>query len=284
MRIARYKIGSDTRLGLVSGNGLIDLTSRLDDSPSDSVDLMARWPDIQGQLANLAEEASDHELDAVKLLAPVKRPGKILGIGMNYADHAREIGQDLPTAQLWFSKESSSINGPCDHVEMPVDSTHLDYEAEMVCVIGRKIRHADSEEAAKAIFGYCVGNDVSVRDRQFHTSQFLLGKCGDTHAPVGPWITTADDVDVSDLEIMSLVNGEIRQRSRTSELVYNCVQMVEHLSRVLTLQPGDLLFTGTPAGVGMASNPPRWLIPGDIVRVEISGLGAIENRVADPAF
>ena len=280
MKIARYKIGSESRLGLVSGDGVIDLTSRLDNSPSDSIDLMTRWPDIKGQLADWAQDAADHQLGAVQLLAPVARPGKIVGIGMNYADHAREIGQDLPTSQLWFSKENSSINGPFDDVEMPVDSAHLDYEAEMVCVIGRKVRHADGEEAAKAIFGYCVGNDVSVRDRQFHTSQVLLGKCGDTHAPVGPWITTADEIDVSNLEIMSVVNGEIRQRSRTCELVYNCVQMVEHLSRVLTLHPGDLIFTGTPAGVGMASNPPRWLVPGDIVRVEISGLGAIENRVA----
>lgn len=280
MKIARYRMESSPRLGIIVDDGIIDLTSRLADEPSDSVALMPEWINFRGQLEELLSHRPDHPLSAVQLLSPVRQPRKILGIGMNYADHARELGQDLPTTQLWFSKESSSINGPFDPVEMPVDSIQLDYEAELVCVIGRKTRHASGPEAAEAIFGYCVGNDVSVRDRQFLTSQFLLGKCGDTHAPVGPWITTADQIDVTDLEISSSVNGEVRQSSRTSQLVYNCVQMIEHVSRVLTLEPGDLLFTGTPAGVGMASDPPKWLVPGDIVRVEISGLGAIENKIA----
>lgn len=280
MKIARYKLTGAPRLGLIVDDGVVDLTGRLAGEPSDSIMLMQEWASLREQVEALAPMTPDHQLSAVSLLTPVTQPRKILGIGMNYADHAREIGQDLPTAQLWFSKESSSINGPFDVLEMPVDSIQLDYEAELVCVIGRKVRHADSQAAANAIFGYCVGNDVSVRDRQFLTSQFLLGKCGDTHAPVGPWITTADAIDVSDLEIASSVNGELRQSSRTSQLVYNCIDMIEHVSRVLTLEPGDLLFTGTPAGVGMASDPPKWLIPGDVVRVEIAGLGAIENRVA----
>lgn len=271
---------SSPRLGMIVDDGIIDLTGRLAGEPSDSIALMAEWTTLHGELEEQISHTPDYQLSAVQLLAPVQQPRKILGIGMNYADHAREIGQNLPTTQLWFSKESSSINGPYDPVEMPVDSIQLDYEAELVCVIGRKTRHASGPEAAKAIFGYCVGNDVSVRDRQFHTSQFLLGKCGDTHAPIGPWITTADEIDVTDLEITSSVNGEIRQSSRTSQLVYNCIDMIEHVSQVLTLEPGDLLFTGTPAGVGMASDPPKWLVPGDVVRVGISGLGTIENRIA----
>ncbi|GAA0334416.1 hypothetical protein GCM10009087_50890 [Sphingomonas oligophenolica] len=279
MHIARFSDGDDTRLGLKVADGLVDLTARLEGAPRDTVDLMSLWPDLALDLAALAAFPADHALTGVQLLAPVRRPHKILGIGMNYADHAREMGLELPTSQFWFSKQSSALNDPFGDVEMPVGSIELDYEAELVCVIGRHVRNADATGAREAIFGYCVGNDVSVRDRQTETSQVMLGKCGDTHAPVGPWITTADAIDVADIAIRTWVNGDLRQNSRTREIIYDCVRMIEHLSRVMTLEPGDLLFTGSPYGVGKGFSPPRWLQPGDRVRVEIEGLGAIENKI-----
>jgi 2-keto-4-pentenoate hydratase/2-oxohepta-3-ene-1,7-dioic acid hydratase in catechol pathway len=148
-------------------------------------------------------------------------------------------------------------------------------------VIGRRCRHVSREEARTVIFGYCVGNDVTVRDWQFKTSQFVLGKSFDTHAPIGPWIVTADAIDPHNLEIRSYVNGEERQHSNTRHFIFDCYAMVEHLSKAMTLEPGDLIFTGTPSGVGAVMKPPKFLAAGDVVRVEIDGIGAIENHVVN---
>jgi 2-keto-4-pentenoate hydratase/2-oxohepta-3-ene-1,7-dioic acid hydratase in catechol pathway len=164
-------------------------------------------------------------------------------------------------------------------VQLPRVSTSLDYEAELVFVIGKKCRHVSRDQAAAVIFGYCIGNDVSVRDWQFKTSQFILGKSFDTHAPIGPWIVTPEAIDPHNLDIRCLVNGDERQSSNTRHFIFDCYAMVEHLSKVMTLEPGDLIFTGTPAGVGAARKPPLWLREGDVVRIEIEGIGAIENRI-----
>jgi 2-keto-4-pentenoate hydratase/2-oxohepta-3-ene-1,7-dioic acid hydratase in catechol pathway len=176
----------------------------------------------------------------------------------------------------------TAANGPFDAIEFPAVSQDLDYEAELVVVIGKRCRNVPQARVAEAIFGYCVGNDVSVRDWQKRTPQWTIGKSFDTHAPFGPWITTADEVNTSSLGIRSFVNGEQRQSSNTSQMLFDCAAQIEHLSQAMTLEPGDLIYTGTPAGVGMAHNPPVYLKPGDVVRVEIDGLGAIENRV-EPA-
>jgi len=182
---------------------------------------------------------------------------------------------------MWFSMPGTAVNGPYDAIERPVVSDKLDYEAELVVVIGRRVRHATRGSAMKSVFGYCVGNDVSVRDWQNRTSQVTLGKSFDTHAPFGPWITTADCIDVSDLKISCLVNGEKRQNSRTRYMIFDVADQIVHLSKAMTLEPGDLIFTGTPAGVAAVMKPPRWLRPGDVVRIEIENLGHIENRVVE---
>jgi 2-keto-4-pentenoate hydratase/2-oxohepta-3-ene-1,7-dioic acid hydratase in catechol pathway len=210
----------------------------------------------------------------------VPRPGKILGIGLNYADHVAESGMATPADQLWFAMMNTAANGPYAPIDLPRVSEQLDYEAEMVFVIGKRCRHVSREQAREAIFGYCVGNDVSVRDWQLRTSQFVLGKSFDGHAPFGPWLVTPDELgNPHELGIRCFVNDEKRQDSNTRELIFDCYQQVEHLSKVMTLEPGDVIFSGTPGGVGVGFKPPRWLREGDRVRVEIDGLGAIENIV-----
>lgn len=200
-----------------------------------------------------------------------------MGIGLNYADHIKESGQETPHHQVWFTKAVTAINGPFDRIEIPRASPMVDYEAELVVVVGKRCRHVPKESAAEVVFGYCVGNDVSVRDWQLRTPQWVLGKSFDTHAPIGPWIVTADEVgDPHTMGIRCFVNGERRQNSNTENLVFNVYDQIAHLSEAMTLEPGDLIFTGTPGGVGGAMRPPKFLKAGDKVRVEIDRIGAIE--------
>lgn len=279
MKLARYSIGSTQSLALVDGDGVFDIPRHVKGAPATMLALMEKWADYKQAVAGLAKGKPDHRLADVKLLAPVERPGKIMAIGLNYADHAKETGLAIPTEQLYFSKATTSLNGPFDTIELPKVSEHLDYEVELVAVIGKRCRHVSRADAPSVIFGYCVGNDVSVRDWQVKTSQFTIGKSFDTHAPIGPWIVTGDSIDPHKLAIKCEVNGETRQSSNTNQLVFDCYAMVEFLSKAMTLEPGDLLFTGTPAGVGLAMKPPHWLKKGDVVRSTIEGIGVIENTV-----
>jgi len=211
-------------------------------------------------------------------------PGKVFAIGLNYADHIEESRMETPEHQVWFTKAVTSVTGPYAPVQIPKVSAFVDYEAELVAVIGKGGKHIPAERAAEHIFGYAVGNDVTERFWQHRTAQWSLGKSFDTHAPFGPWITTADAVaDVHDLGIRCLVNGQARQNSNTRHLVFNVFQQIEHLSQAMTLEPGDVIFTGTPGGIGAAMNPRQFLKAGDVVRCEIDGLGHIENTLAPEA-
>lgn len=276
MKLCTFKTpGGLVGVGIVSGEGIIRVADHLSAAPRDMAGLIGEWQLWQEPLQRLAQlQKADFALDEVTLLAPVPRPGKILGIGLNYADHVAESGMATPADQLWFAMMNTAANGPYAPIDLPWVSEQLDYEAEMVFVIGKRCRHVSREQAREAIFGYCVGNDVSVRDWQLRTSQFVLGKSFDGHAPFGPWLVTPDE-----LGIRCFVNDEKRQDSNTRELIFDCYQQVEHLSKVMTLEPGDVIFSGTPGGVGVGFKPPRWLREGDRVRVEIDGLGAIENIV-----
>jgi 2-keto-4-pentenoate hydratase/2-oxohepta-3-ene-1,7-dioic acid hydratase in catechol pathway len=278
MKLARFDIGNGPEIGIVS-DGIIRIAPLLPDAPRELLNLVTDWTIWGPRLAALATRAPDLGINDVKLLAPIPRPGKVLGIGLNYADHIAESGLDKPMEQMWFSKPATAIAGPHDPIRLPRVSEQLDYEAELVAVIGKRCRYATEAEARAAIFGYCVGNDVSVRDWQFKTSQFMLGKSFDSHAPHGPWIVTSDEIDPLKLNIFCRVNGETRQSSNTSHLIFDPVAQVQYLSQVMTLEPGDLLFTGTPGGVGAGFKPPRWLRAGDIVETEISGIGMISNHV-----
>jgi 2-keto-4-pentenoate hydratase/2-oxohepta-3-ene-1,7-dioic acid hydratase in catechol pathway len=279
MKLASFSRATQSGLGLVVADGIIEIARHLPTVPRTMIGLMAAWDDLAGPLAGIAHAPADFALADVTLLAPVPRPGKIMGIGLNYADHAAEAKMDIPTEQLWFCKAVTSVSDPYGFIEAPKVSTALDYEAELVFVIGKRCRHVSRKDARSVIFGYCAGNDVSVRDWQFKTSQFNLGKSFDTHAPFGPWIVTSDEMDPHELGIRCFVNSEQRQNSNTRHLIFNCYDQVALLSQAMTLEPGDVFFTGTPAGVGAVMKPPRWLKDGDIVRVEIDGIGAIQNTV-----
>jgi 2-keto-4-pentenoate hydratase/2-oxohepta-3-ene-1,7-dioic acid hydratase in catechol pathway len=279
MKLATFEAGGAPQLGAVTGDRIVPLNGAAPRLPSDMAGLIAAWPKIEAEVRAIAAAgAGALPLDQVRLLAPIRRPGKIMAIGLNYADHIAESNMATPEHQVWFSKAPTASNGPYDPIQVPKVSQTLDYEAELVAVIGQGGRHISREAAAGAIFGYCCGNDATERAWQHRTPQWVLGKSFDTHAPFGPWITTADEVsDPHALSIRCLVNGEVRQNSNTSHLVFDIWAQVEQLSQAMTLEPGDLIFTGTPGGVGAAMKPMQFLKPGDRVRVEIEGLGALDN-------
>lgn len=279
MQLATFSVDGVKRLGLVVAERVVDIARHIEGAPGDMLGLIAQWPKLRPRLAALATQQGDYALREVTLHAPLPRVGKIFAIGLNYADHCAEASLAVPTEQTWFSKAPSSLNGPYEPIDLPAVSEQLDYECEMVAVIGKRCRNVPAARAAEVIFGYAVGDDVSVRDWQLRTSQWVLGKSFDTHAPIGPWITTADSVDPHTLDIRSLVNGEVRQSSNTKNLIFNVFAQVACLTQAVTLEPGDVLFTGTCGGVGAAFKPPKWLKLGDRVRIEIEKLGAIENVV-----
>jgi 2-keto-4-pentenoate hydratase/2-oxohepta-3-ene-1,7-dioic acid hydratase in catechol pathway len=220
----------------------------------------------------------------VRLEAPIARPPKFLAVGLNYADHVAEAGLETPAHPTIFNKQSTCVTGPGGGVHLPRASHVLDYEGELGFVIGQRCRHVSREDAADVIAGYLIVNDVSVRDWQLRVPTWTMGKSFDTHGPIGPWIVTSDELrDPHQARLRTWVNGELRQDSNTKELIFDCFQLVEHLSTAFTLEPGDVVATGTPSGVGIASKPPRLLEVGDVMRVEIEGIGALENSVvAEP--
>ena len=276
MKLVTFDSASGLHTGAVVGDAVVDLTSA--GLPAGMIELIANWSSLAGQAQRIVETRKpEFKLSQIHLRAPVPNPQKILAIGLNYADHIAESGQPKPEKQIWFSKLPNSVNGPYDPIELPKASSAIDYEAELVVVIGKRCRHVSKADAAGVVFGYAAGNDVSVRDWQFHTAQWIVGKSFDTHAPVGPWIVTSDELgDPHTLGIRCLVNGELRQNSNTGNLVFNVYDQIAYLSQAMTLLPGDMIFTGTPGGVGMAMKPPSFLKAGDVVRVEIDRIGALE--------
>ncbi|UPT63018.1 MAG: fumarylacetoacetate hydrolase family protein [Hyphomonadaceae bacterium JAD_PAG50586_4] len=245
------------------------------------IDLIRDWHAHRPGLEAKAAAGGGVLLSSVKLEAPVRRPGKIFAIGLNYADHIAESKAETPPNQVWFTKAQTSINGPHDPILIAKTGPFVDYEVELVAVIGKGGRSISKADAYRHVFGYCVGNDVTERVWQHRTPQWSLGKSFDTHAPIGPWITTADEIaDPHALGLRCFVNGEKRQESNSKHLVFNIWDQIEHLSQAMTLEPGDLIFTGTPGGVGVAMDPRQFLKPGDMVRCEVDGLGHIEGVLA----
>jgi 2-keto-4-pentenoate hydratase/2-oxohepta-3-ene-1,7-dioic acid hydratase in catechol pathway len=282
MKLARYTHGGVTRIGKVVGDRVVDLSGVA--GVTDSMrQVLTDLPALRAALEAASEP--DFALAAVTLEAPITDPQKYLAIGMNYEAHAKEAeegGVPRPTSQLWFNKQVSCITGPYSPVDSPKVSDKLDYEAEMGVVIGTRCRHVAAADARKVIAGYLVTNDVTARDWQFRTPTFTLGKSFDTHGPIGPWITTDDEVaDPHDLTMTLHLNGEERQRTSTGDMIYNIYDQIAYLSTVMTLEPGDLIATGTPANVGISTG--TFMKPGDVVRVEIDGLGYIENPIVAEA-
>jgi 2-keto-4-pentenoate hydratase/2-oxohepta-3-ene-1,7-dioic acid hydratase in catechol pathway len=218
----------------------------------------------------------------VHLEAPIARPPKFLAVGLNYADHVAESGLETPKHPMIFNKQSTCVTGPTDPIHVPRASHVVDYEGELGFVIGRRARHVSQDDAADYIAGYLVVDDATVRDWQFQTPTWTMGKSFDTHGPIGPWIVTADEIgDPHQLRLRTFVNDELRQESNTKQLIFNCFKLVEHLSTAFTLEPGDIIATGTPSGIGIVQKPPKLLKAGDVVRIEIEGIGKIENPVID---
>ncbi|MCB1396454.1 MAG: fumarylacetoacetate hydrolase family protein [Rhodobacter sp.] len=288
MRLIRFsRNDGPAQLGLLIDDKAVALADLVSDAPADARSAIAGWDALAPRLAAADASGKGTPLAEVKLLSPLDGTEKMMAIGLNYADHieeARGEGLTIPTEQVWFSKQANSLAGPFDGIELPKVSDKLDYEVELVAIIGKGGRHISAADAPAHIFGYAVGNDVSVRDWQTKTPQWVLGKSFDTHGPIGPAIVTADELgDPHGLSIKSFVNGELRQNSNTKHLVFNVWKQIEELSKVMTLKPGDVIFTGTPGGVGLAFRPPRFLKVGDVVRCEIDKLGAIENTVVAEA-
>lgn len=282
MRLVRYMGYGAPRIGAAVGDGIVDLVAA-----------GSRWNSIQSiieagpsAIEQLQKMAIGVEpavaLAEAQILAPIERPGKYLAIGMNYGKHLEEadkLGVARSKHQVWFNKQTSCISGPYDPID-PGVTEKLDYEVEHGVVIGKTAKNVSEADAADYVFGYFVANDVSARDWQFHSPTFTMGKSFDTHGPIGPWIVTADEIpDPHSLELRCLVNGLIRQRNVTSGMIANIWQQISYLSTAFTLDPGDLIATGTPEGVGIGMDPPVFLKPGDVVRCEIDQIGAIQNRV-----
>lgn len=273
MRLVSYTKDGETRVGIVDGRHI--LATRY----QDMIDLIRAGPAALDTLHD--SDGESFAADGPERIAPLPSPGKLLFCGLNYASHQQENpAATLPVTPFFFAKLPSAVVGPAATILMPESSTALDYEVELAVVIGRRARHLQAATALDHVFGYTIVNDVSARDIQFTDNQITLGKGYDTFCPMGPELVTADELqDISNLSLSSSVNGERRQSESTSGQLFSVPFLLEFLTRYITLEPGDVLSTGTPAGVGHFMNPPRYLKPGDLVEVSIEGIGTLSNRV-----
>jgi 2-keto-4-pentenoate hydratase/2-oxohepta-3-ene-1,7-dioic acid hydratase in catechol pathway len=268
MKLVRYAAGGEDGIGILTDDGVLPTAHT-------------------GMLALIASGERPQPLPAARplteyrLLAPVPRPGKIFGSGINYASHKDENpGAVMPDEPGFFSKFPSSVVGPGDAIRLPAEDSQVDYEVELAVVIGRAGRDIPADSALDHVFGYTVVNDVSGRDIQFRPHQMPLGKGCDTFCPMGPVLLTADAVpDPAALRVSSRVNGEPRQDAPTSQMLFTVPALIAHASRHITLEPGDVIATGTPAGCGTFREPPLWLRPGDVVEVEVDAIGVLRNPV-----
>lgn len=274
MKWVNVKLDGRTRAGLVQGDQ-IQLT--------DTEDLTHLLGDLTAA-AETAGQGGQLALEEAEIVQPVLRPRKILGIGLNYSEHAKEsvsfMKNTAPSVQKWFNKQATAANGPYADVHLPSVSEQLDYEAEIVAIIGKTGRHVPKDRAWEMIAGLCCGCDFSVRDWQRASQTMIMGKGFDTHAPFGPMLVTPDEIeDFGAVEVRGYINGELRQTGHARDMTFSIAEQIAHLTAAFTLEPGDVIFTGTPAGVGAGFDPPKWLKAGDRVRVEISGLGHTEHEI-----
>lgn len=288
MRLATFELGGQRRVGVLdaSGASLRDVTDQLP-AGTGITELIAGWAVFGPALA--AMDGPAVPVDAVRLCAPIPVPRRnIFCVGKNYAEHAGEFNrsgfdasatEDVPERPIIFTKAPSSVTGPYDLVELyPSLTRQVDYEVELTVIIGTGGRAIRAEDAYAHVWGYTIINDVTARDLQRDHRQWFLGKSLDTHCPMGPWVVSADEVTVDELEVATRVNGEPRQKASVRELIFDIPTLIATISAGLTLQPGDLIATGTPAGVGIGFNPPRFLADGDVVEVSVTGLGALRNE------
>lgn len=279
MRIASFTESGRTRLGIVDGDQIIDVGTADPSLPSDLGPLLAT--ETLARVGQHRDTAARLPLSSVRLEAPIASPPNFLAIGLNYAAHVTESGMDKPDMPVVFNKQISCVTGPFDPIEVPtVAPTLVDYEGELGVVIGTRCRNVSVDRAHEVVAGYLIVNDVSVRDWQRASPTMTMGKSWDTHGPIGPWLVTADEIsDPHDLHIRTWVDDDLRQDASTKLMITNCWELIAFLSTAFTLLPGTIIATGTPAGVGFVMTPPRCLSAGMHVRIEIEGIGTIDNPV-----
>ncbi len=282
MKLARFTHQGRTRIGAVIGDQIVD-GGRDPELPRHMPAMLELGAEGKRRLLTLAErDGHCLALSEVRLEAPVARPGKYLAISLNYSDHINETGFEAPEFPSFFNKQSTCVIGPDSPIHRPRVSEKLDYEGELAVVIGRRCRHVPAARAQEVIAGFMVANDVSVRDWQIRSPTFTLGKSFDTHGPIGPWIVTPEEIaDPHDLRVRTWVSGELRQDFNTGGQIFDIYHQIETLSTVCTLEPGDIIATGTGSGVGVKMKPRGYMKPGDVVRIEIEQIGALENPVIE---
>lgn len=286
MRLANFEWDGQRRLGVVEHHDIIDLSQSA--LPSDTIDLIGKWDN--DKVAHAVTQGIRRKLDDVRLLAPLVLRKDVIGVGRNYRDHAREFSdsgfdasekQMIPDHPVIFSKATSSVVGPNDPIVLANDPTNTtDYEGEMAVVIGRPARNVSRDHALEHVFGWTIVNDVTARDLQKKHVQWFVGKSPDTFCPMGPWITTIDELpDIRASWMRTTVNGELRQEASIEALIFDVESLIVTLSEVMTLEPGDLIATGTGKGVGIGFDPPKYLATGDVVEISIDGIGTLRNPV-----
>lgn len=286
MKLLSFKSGNEVRLGIKVERGIVDVKKAAASGglavPTTMEEAIAAGREGLARLAELVEGEGETIPEEEVVFAPcVANPEKILCVGLNYLDHARELKAAIPETPVLFSKFNNALAAHKQVIKLPETAEKFDYEAELVIIIGREARRVSKEEAPAYIFGYTAGNDLTARDLQSRTHQWLLGKTCDGFAPIGPYVVTADEIDPGHLSISCEVNGTVRQSSNTSNLIFDCATIVSYASQYMTLKPGDIIFTGTPGGV-MSGYPPEkqvWLKPGDEVKVTIEKIGTLVNRM-----
>ena len=285
MRLISFTESLRTRIGLLQGEHIIDLSQVAPSLPNDMLSFLEAGDGAMLQAVQHTSAPGHYSAFEVVIEAPLARPPKILAVGLNYRAHAEESNMDIPKHPMVFTKQATSANGPYAPIYSPPETQMLDYEGELGVVIGKRCRRVSKQDAKRVIAGFCVLNDVSVREWQFLATppQFTMGKSWDTHNPFGPAIVTPDEVDPHNLMLRTFVNGDLRQETSTNDLIFNCYDIIEFLTTAFTLEAGDVIATGTPSGVGISMQPQGTLKLGDVVKVEIDGLGFIENEViAEP--
>lgn len=295
MKLITYQLNGETKLGALSGDNVIDLARAYTAiSPNDSFpsDMIALLNEGEAGLAkakaalDAGEQVATYQtpVTAVTFLPPVVRPGKVIALGRNYAEHAKEGGAEVPEHPMWFHKTHTSLNGHLQPIIIPPGTSKVDYEGELAVIIGKTCKFVTVEDALDYVAGYAVANDVSARDWQRRTTQFTAGKMVDTFGPLGPALVTKDEIpDVQNLRIRTHLNGQLMQDGHTSDMIFSVAFSIADLSRICTLEVGDVIMTGTPEGVGFARKPPVFMKEGDVISIEIEGLGTLTNPLQNYA-
>ena len=279
MKLVNFLYKGEKNIGALLDDGVCSFKSISDKYSMSMMEFIEQIDDLSPKVSKFINSNPEViPLSEIEFLPVIERPGKVLAVGLNYKDHAKETGMDLPKVPMIFTKQSTSVLGHQGEIHKPKVSDAVDYEGEMAFVIGKKCRHVSKEDALDVIAGVTICNDASVRDWQIASPTFTMGKSFDTHCPIGPYIVTMDEIsDIHNLKIKTYVNDELRQDSCTDQLIFDCFDLIEHITKAFTLEPGDIIATGTSSGVGVVLG--KYLVPNDVVRIELENVGTLENKV-----